>query len=195
MCHPSAVRRAVLPPAPGAGTRLRICEHKIGVSVGLTNWGWCFARHLRRGGWCFGVVWEGEAELVRPPTTGSLESQWALEATLTPWHAQRQHPWHGTAPSSVPSPASARGAAALCAEGSPPAVPQRGQRCFSSGFPVSLLAQSSSHLLGGERMEISLQHVSAAAPQGPQHLELLYGRADARKNIHGGLFWQRLTAG
>lgn len=39
-------------------------------------------------------------------------------------------------------------------------------------------------------MEISLRHMSPATPRDPQHLELLYERADARKNIHGGLFQQ-----
>lgn len=39
-------------------------------------------------------------------------------------------------------------------------------------------------------MEISLRHMSPATPWDPQHLELLYERADARKNIHGGLFQQ-----
>lgn len=77
-------------------------EHKIGVSA---NWGWCFAQHLWRADWCFGVVWcrEGEAELVRPPKTGSPESQWVLGATLTPRRAQCWHPRHGKLPAACPA--------------------------------------------------------------------------------------------
>lgn len=75
-------------------------EHKIGVLVEQANWGWCFAQHSQRGGWCCGVVWcwEGEAELVRRPATGSLGGQWALGAAPTPRRAQHRHPQHGTVP-------------------------------------------------------------------------------------------------
>lgn len=117
-----------LPPCTG--------EHKIGVSTGLANWGWCFAQHPQRGGWCCGVIWcwEGEAELVRPLATGSLGGQWALGAALTPRHAQHRHPQHGTAPSSAPSPASPGVPSRRAAAG--PKMPQQQFPCLLTGMII-----------------------------------------------------------
>lgn len=75
----------------GAGTHLSV---RVDTKQDcLQDWqtAWYFVPLLRRGDWCSGVIWcwKGEAELVKPTATGHLESQRALGATLTPWHAQR----------------------------------------------------------------------------------------------------------
>lgn len=158
-------------------------EHKRGV---LANWARCFIQHPQRGGWCFRVAWcwEGEAELIRVPLTSSLEIWWALGTTLTPWHVQHWYSQHGTAPSSVPSPASAWGAAALCTKGSP-LSPAAGPEVLQEQFPclcTGTIKIPPAEWGGGGNM-------TSAAP------ELLYERVGARKNIHRGLCRQRLTAG